>query len=508
MNKSQATHFGFLPRRLAKRLAGSDAPASWSRPVVQIATYGVALGIALMIVASAIVHGFQQEVRNLVVGFGSDIQILSRDGDARNIQMQPELMAELTDLEDVKSIHPFYTLPGILESKESLEGVMVKGTGSDTYQYMLRQSMVEGVVPSGDMSDSLVLSSVLANRLKIGLGDRISLYLVGGPSGIRPRKMLVAGLYHTGLLEYDESFLFIPKAQIQRVAGWGLEAQVRMVSDVEIEALVFGTVEQVQYEWTLLDQQGLRRRLPWKSAGPHELENSWLEQGAEVELVARPASSSSQATGDTVWLKNDGDVWSAYPAGGGWRFHASGYEVFLKESKRIWEVDEIIYRMLPIGWGTETVLEQAPEMFTWLGMLDLNVEIIIGLMMLISVINMTSALLILILERRAMVGMLKAIGMANSQVMRMFFWQAVRILGRGFWIGNALGFALIFVQTQTGWVRLDPEAYYVEVVPVHVDLGFIVGMEFLTFAVCALMMWLPALASTRILPAEALKLKN
>jgi lipoprotein-releasing system permease protein len=141
-------------------------------------------------------------------------------------------------------------------------------------------------------------------------------------------------------------------------------------------------------------------------------------------------------------------------------------------------------------------------------MLDLNVEIIIGLMSLISVINMTSALLILILERRAMVGMLKAIGMANSQVMRMFFWQAVRILGRGFWIGNAIGFALIFVQSQTGWVRLDPQAYYVEVVPVHVDLGFIAGMELLTFAVCALMMWLPALASTRILPAEALKLKN
>jgi lipoprotein-releasing system permease protein len=154
------------------------------------------------------------------------------------------------------------------------------------------------------------------------------------------------------------------------------------------------------------------------------------------------------------------------------------------------------------------VLEQAPEMFTWLGMLDLNVEIIIGLMVLISVINMTSALLIIILERRSMVGMLKALGMTDGQVLRMFFWQAVRIIGRGFLIGNLIGFALVVLQQETGLIQLDPKAYYVDVVPIRIDLAYIFGIELLAFIICAASMFLPAWASMRILPAAALKLKN
>ena len=122
-------------------------------------------------------------------------------------------------------------------------------------------------------------------------------------------------------------------------------------------------------------------------------------------------------------------------------------------AQHLWDVEARVYDALPIGWRTETVLQQAPEMFTWLGMLDLNVEIIIGLMVLISVINMTSALLILILERRPMVGMLKALGMPDAQVMRVFFWQAVRIIGRGFVWGNLAGLGLVALQgaIPAGW---------------------------------------------------------
>jgi lipoprotein-releasing system permease protein len=119
---------------------------------------------------------------------------------------------------------------------------------------------------------------------------------------------------------------------------------------------------------------------------------------------------------------------------------------------------------------------------------------------------MTSALLILILERRPMVGMLKALGMGDAQVMQVFFWQAVRIIGRGFMWGNAVGLALVVVQAQTGWLTLNPEAYYLDVVPVRIDWAYLAGIESLAFAACVLMMWLPSLASMRIRPAEALRL--
>ena len=106
----------FLPRRLAARLSGSQAAASWSRPVVQIATAGVGLGIALIIVASSIVHGFQSEVRDLVVGFGSDIQILSAVPQSQQVLLDHETAQRVAALDAVQAIHPFYTMPGLLQS--------------------------------------------------------------------------------------------------------------------------------------------------------------------------------------------------------------------------------------------------------------------------------------------------------------------------------------------------------------------------------------------------------
>jgi lipoprotein-releasing system permease protein len=141
-------------------------------------------------------------------------------------------------------------------------------------------------------------------------------------------------------------------------------------------------------------------------------------------------------------------------------------------------------------------------------MLDLNVEIIIGLMVLISVINMTSALLIIILERRAMVGMLKTLGMTDGQVLQMFFWQAFRIIGKGFIFGNLIGFALVLLQQETGMIALDPKAYYVDEVPIRIDLFYILMVEWIAFVTCAMSMFLPAWASMKILPATALRLSN
>ena len=90
---------------------------------------------------------------------------------------------------------------------------------------------------------------------------------------------------------------------------------------------------------------------------------------------------------------------------------------------------------IPYHWAAR-VDQQHPEMFSWLGMLDLKVDVIVGLMVLISIINMISALLIIILERRSQVGLLKALGMSDGAVVQAFLWHAARILGQGFAWGN------------------------------------------------------------------------
>jgi lipoprotein-releasing system permease protein len=231
-----------------------------------------------------------------------------------------------------------------------------------------------------------------------------------------------------------------------------------------------------------------------------------------VEAVVREERRPARLTGDTVRFvvgpEGGTEVWAA---GGGWRFHATGYEVFLEPAAAqpavLAQSADRIREVLPYDWLTQNVEEQSPELFAWLGMLDLNVEIIIGLMVLISVINMASALLVIILERRPLVGMLKALGLTDRAVVTIFVWQATWILGRGFVWGNVLGLGLVGLQAATGWVQLDPEAYYVDRVPVRMDWMWLGATEGWAFLVCAASMLLPAYASARIRPAEAMRFR-
>lgn len=489
-----------LPRKIAHRLSARGTKASWSRPVVRIATTGVAVGIALIVVATSVVHGFQEEVKELVVGFGSDIQVLNADYEDQKIVRDREVERQLAHMEGVAAVHPFYAMPGIIESSSGVKGVMAKGVNEETSPQLLQRFIRSGTDQLGD--DGAVLSLEQAQRLELDTGDRFTVYLVGGPTGVRARTVQLKGMYQTGLLEYDQEFMFLPAALIQQSAGWGLEVQL-VLDSLGVEARAFGSKRNANILWSpvaLSDSAGALATL----YGPRQ---PWERlQASEWLVIARPGDSEAHLHADTVQLTRglEGD-WTWEHRGGGWRQTASGLEVFTQPDAAPWEVEHVVYQSIPLSWRTQTVMEQAPEMFTWLGMLDLNVEIIIGLMVLISIINMTSALLILILERRPMVGMLKALGMSNQAVMRVFFWQAVRILSRGFLWGNAVGLVLVGVQATTGWIALNPEAYYLDVVPVRLNLAYLGGVELIAFGMCAGMMWLPSWASTRIQPAEALR---
>ena len=491
-----------LSRKIAKRLGAKSSTASWSRPVVRIATVGVAIGMALIVVATSIVHGFQQEVKELVVGFGSDIQVLNADYDDQKIVRQPATEAALSELEGVRAVHPFYTLPGIIESQSGVKGVVAKGLNEETTQAFLERFIVDGDLDLGE--DGAVLSVHQAKRLELAVDDRFTVYLVGGPNGVRPRNFKLTGTYRTGLLEYDQEFMFLPAAWVQEAAGWGLEMQV-LVEGEAVELRSFGSRTAPVYEWHRRSESG-----SWEPTRNVVGATASIvpEAGAEFMVTAVGRDANERIIPDSIRLYATDAAWAWERLGGSWQAASSGLEVYVEPGAELWDVEARVYEALPIGWRTETVLQQAPEMFTWLGMLDLNVEIIIGLMVLISVINMTSALLILILERRPMVGMLKALGMPDAQVMRVFFWQAVRIIGRGFVWGNVVGLALVALQSSTGWVALNPEAYYLDVVPVRVDALYLVGVELLAFAACALMMGLPSWASVRIRPAEALRINR
>ncbi|MCA1751959.1 MAG: FtsX-like permease family protein, partial [Flavobacteriales bacterium] len=168
-------------------------------------------------------------------------------------------------------------------------------------------------------------------------------------------------------------------------------------------------------------------------------------------------------------------------------------------------MDRFIYEHLNYDLRTTTITQRSPEIFNWLEMLDINTLVIISLMIIISVINMTSALLILIMERTQMIGILKAMGATSWLVQRIFLNQAAYIIGVGLIIGNIFGIGISWLQSTFGFIKLDPQHYYVSEVPVMIDPTNIILLNVCTLAICLAMLLLPALAVNNVKPAKAIR---
>ena len=156
-------------------------------------------------------------------------------------------------------------------------------------------------------------------------------------------------------------------------------------------------------------------------------------------------------------------------------------------------------------FSSKTIRELSPQIFSWLDLLDLNVWIILAIMTAVAVVTMTSGLLIIILERTTMIGVLKALGARNSTVRHTFLWFAAFIIGKGLLIGDALALALILLQKFTGFAKLDPQTYYVDVVPVELDWTLIVALNVGTILIALFVLIAPSYLVSHIHPAKSMR---
>ncbi|MFT6847477.1 MAG: lipoprotein-releasing system permease protein, partial [Cryomorphaceae bacterium] len=187
------------------------------------------------------------------------------------------------------------------------------------------------------------------------------------------------------------------------------------------------------------------------------------------------------------------------------KYYTGGFEVMLSDYQKLGKMEGIIYKHLNYNLRTTTIRQKSPEIFNWLEMLDLNTAVIITLMILISVINMTSALLILIMERTPMIGILRAIGASVETVQRIFLYQAGYIILVGLALGNTIGISFCVLQRDYGFLKLDPTNYYVSEVPVLLRMDYILSLNVGVFIICVLMMTLPTLAINGIRPSKAIR---
>ncbi len=156
-------------------------------------------------------------------------------------------------------------------------------------------------------------------------------------------------------------------------------------------------------------------------------------------------------------------------------------------------------------FSSKTIRELSPQIFSWLDLLDLNVWIILAIMTAVAVVTMISGLLIIILERTTMIGVLKALGARNSTVRHTFLWFAAFIIGKGLLIGDALALALILLQKFTGFAKLDPQTYYVDVVPVELDWMLIVALNIATMLIALFVLIAPSYLVSHIHPAKSIR---
>lgn len=399
----------FIARRLL-----SKNKANFSRPIVRIAILSIALGLMVMFVAVAILTGFQKEVREKVIGFGAHIQISHYDDNSsletKPISTRQDFYPSLETVKGIRHIQVYATKAGIIKTSDQIQGIVLKGIGPDYDVSFFANKIVEGhflrLSDTGRTNDVLV-SRNLASLLKLKLNDDLRMYFISGTTTMG-RKFHIAGIYETGLEEFDKLYVLCDIKHIQKLNNW---------------------------------------------------------QSDEV----------------------------------------GGFEVILDNFNDLDKMGKYVYRKIGVTLDAKTVRDLYPQIFDWLDLQDINVLIILILMVLVSGISMISTLLILILERTNMIGILKALGMSNGGIRRIFLLNAAYIIGQGLFWGNLIGAVLCLLQQKYGIITLPQESYYVSVVPVNLDIWNILLLNAGTVIVCLAMLLLPSYVTSKISPVRAIR---
>lgn len=206
-------------------MTGKGSGNRISRPIVTIAVVGIALGLAVMIISVAIVQGFKSEIRNKVFGFGAHIQIVNYDSnfsyETNSINKEQKFLPELRKLKGITHVQVYATKPGIIKTKDNVQGVIIKGIGKDFDWAFFDKYMLNGshfTLPDTIKSNNVVISKKLALLLNLKVGDNLPMYFIQEPP--RMRKFKISGIYQTYLEEFDKMFILADIRHIQKLNDW------------------------------------------------------------------------------------------------------------------------------------------------------------------------------------------------------------------------------------------------------------------------------------------------
>lgn len=212
----------FIAQRLIK---GRREETSFSRPINVIAIIGIAMGLAVMILSVAILTGFKQEIREKVVSFGSHMQILNYDSnfsfETSPISDTQEFIPKIKKIPGIRHVQVFATKAGIIKTDEDIQGVVLKGIGSDFDWQYFSSCMVDGTVfhvTDTGRTDKVIISKKISEMLRLKTGDSFVMHFIQDPP--RMRKFTISGIYETSLEDFDKMYVFCDIGHIKRLNGW------------------------------------------------------------------------------------------------------------------------------------------------------------------------------------------------------------------------------------------------------------------------------------------------
>jgi lipoprotein-releasing system permease protein len=196
-----------------------------SAPLYRISTLAIALSVAVMIISLAVLEGFQQEITSKVIGFGSHIQLSKYDNnnsfEPQPINVSAAFLSEVNKIPGVSKTSVYAIKAGILKTENEMEGVILKGVGQSFEDSFFKKHLVSGKIfnaKSKIKNDSILISKQLANKFNFKVHDKVIVYFIQNPA--RVRKFVIAGIYNTGLEDFDNKYLLCDARHIQKLNNW------------------------------------------------------------------------------------------------------------------------------------------------------------------------------------------------------------------------------------------------------------------------------------------------
>ncbi len=216
-----------FPLFLARRIYGTEGDTNRvSRPAIRIATLGVAIGLAVMIVTVCVVTGFKHTVRDKVAGFGSHIQVQNilsyTTGSDIPICIDDSMLTVLNGIEGVRHAERYANVQGILKTDSDFIGTVLKGIGPEYDLTFLRECLVEGELPvfcDTATQYPLVVSKTMADKLHLAVGNRIFAYFINGDD-VRARRFNICAIYQTNMKRFDDVFCLTDLYAVNKLNGW------------------------------------------------------------------------------------------------------------------------------------------------------------------------------------------------------------------------------------------------------------------------------------------------